>query len=90
MGKLFHVVITEIDPTTKAEKEVHIDELYENVTMLADCADRKAMNEVALNDNLIGIAAKILCGKKVSEAMKLAVAFDDKAENGLLRAIMGE
>ena len=45
MEKLYRVVITEIDPETKAEKEVHVDELYKNVTMIADCADREAMAE---------------------------------------------
>jgi hypothetical protein len=97
MEKLYRVVITEIDPETKAEKEVHVDELYQNVTLIADCADRNAMAEVVLNDNLIGIAAKLACGEKVKEAMKLAAVMtnilDDragKAENSLLRAIMGE
>ena len=97
MEKLYRVVITEIDPETKAEKEVHVDELYKNVTIIADCADRKSMAEVVLNDNLIGIAAKHACGEKVSEAMKLAEAMTrihdsiaGKAENSLLRAIMGE
>jgi hypothetical protein len=97
MEKLYRVVITEIDPETKAEKEVHVDELYKNVTLIADCADRNTMAEVVLNDNLIGIAAKLAGGEKVSEAMKLAAVMakilDDragKAENSLLRAIMGE
>lgn len=97
MEKLYRVVITEIDPETKAEKEVHVDELYQNVTLIADCADRKTVAEVVLNDNLIGIAAKLAGGEKVSEAMKLAAAMTQildsiagKAENSLLRAIMGE
>jgi len=97
MEKLFHVVVTEIDPETKAEKEVHVDELYKNVTLIADCADRNTLAEVVLNDNLIGIAAKLACCEKVSEAMKLAAVMtkllDDRAgrgENSLLRAIMGE
>jgi hypothetical protein len=97
MEKLYRVVITEIDPETKAEKEVHVDSLYQNVTLIADLADRKAIEEVVLNDNLIGIAAKLACGEKVKEAMKLAAVMtnilDDragKAENSLLRAIMGE
>lgn len=97
MEKLYRVVITEIDPETKAEKEVHVDELYKNVTLIADCADRKAMAEVVLNDNLISIAAKLAGGETVSEAMKLAAAMTQildsragKAENSLLRAIMGE
>lgn len=97
MEKLYRVVITEIDPETKAEKEVHVDEIYQNVTLIADFADRKAMAEVVLNDNLIGIAAKLAGGEKVSEAMKLAAVMtkilDDragKAENSLLRAIMWE
>ena len=34
MEKLYRVVITEIDPETKAEKEVHVDELYKNVYRL--------------------------------------------------------
>lgn len=97
MEKLYRVVITEIDPETKAEKEVHVDELYKNVTLIADCADRNTMAEVVLNDNLIGIAVKLAGGEKVSEATKLAAVMtkilDDragKAENSLLRAIMGE
>jgi hypothetical protein len=97
MEKLYRVVITEIDPETKAEKEVHVDELYENVTMIADCADGEKMTEVVLNDNLIGIAKKLVSGDKVCEAMKLATVMtkilDDragKAENSLLRAFMGE
>jgi hypothetical protein len=97
MEKLYRVVITEIDPETKAEKEVHVDELYKNVTLIADCADRNKIAEVVLNDNLIGIAAKLAGGGKVSEAMKLAAVMakilDDragKAENSLLRAFMGE
>ena len=97
MEKLFHVVITEIDPATKAEKEVHIDEVYKNVTLIADCAHRKKIAEVVLNDNLIGIAAKLASCEKVSEAMKLAAVMtkilDDRAgktENSLLREIMGE
>lgn len=97
MEKLFRVVITEIDPETKAENEVYLDELYKNVTLIADCADRNKIAEVVLNDNLIGIAAKLASGEKVKEAMKLAAIMmkihDDKAgkaENSLLRAIMGE
>lgn len=97
MEKLFRVVITEIDPETKAEKEVCLDELYENVTLIADCADRNKLAEVVLNDNLIGIAAKLASCEKVKEAMKLAAAITQiigdragKAENRLLRAIMGE
>ena len=97
MEKLYRVVITEIDPETKAEKEVHVDELYKNVTMIADYADRNTMAEVVLNDNLVGIAVKLASGEKVNEAMKLAAVMtkilDDiagKAENSLLRAIMGE
>lgn len=97
MEKLYRVVITEIDPETKAEKEVHVDELYKNVTLIAECAYRNTMAEVVLNDNLIGIAAKLAGGEKVSEAMKLAAVMakilDDragKAENSLLRAFMGE
>lgn len=97
MEKLYRVVVTEIDPETKAEKEVHVDELYKNVTLIADCADRNAMAEVVLNDNLVGIATKLAVGKKVSEAMKLAAVMakilDDRAgnaEDSLLRAIMGE
>jgi NifU-like protein involved in Fe-S cluster formation len=53
------------------------------------------MAEVLLNDNLIGIASKLVCGKKVNEAMKLAAVMtkilEDRAgnaENDLLRAIM--
>jgi hypothetical protein len=97
MEKLYRVVITEIDPETKAEKEVHVDELYKNVTLIADCANRDAMAEVVLHDNLIGIATKLACGETVSEAMKLASVMtnilDDragKAENSMLRSIMGE
>ena len=97
MENLYHVVITEVDPESKAEMEVHVDEYYKNVTLIADCADRNAMAEVVLNDNLIGIAQKLASGEKVSEAMKLAEVLtkllDDragKAENSLLRAIMGE
>ncbi len=97
MKKLYRVVITEGDPESKAEMEVHVDEFFKNVTLIADCADRKAMAEIVLNDNLIGIAAKLAGGDKVSEAMKLATAMTQildsragKAENSLLRAIMGE
>ena len=97
MEKLYRVVITEIDPETKAETEVCVDELYKNVTLLADCADSKAMTEVVLNDNLIGIAAKLAASDKANEAMKLAAVmteiFSDragKAENGLLHEIMEE
>ncbi len=96
MEKLYHVVITEIDPD-KAEKEVCVDELYKNVTLIADCADRESMTEVVLNDNLIGIAAKLASGEKVKEAMQLATVLTKilgdragNAENSLLREIMGE
>lgn len=97
MENLYRVVITEVYPESKAEIEVHVDEFYKNVTLIADCADRKAMAEVVLNDNLIGIAEKLANGEKVNEAMKLAEfmtnilgARADKAENDLLRKIMGE
>ena len=97
MENIYHVVITEVDPETKAVTETHIDEYYKNVTLVADCANRDTMAEVILHDNLIGIASKLAGGDKIREATKFASTMmqilEDKAgkgESSLFRAIMGE
>jgi hypothetical protein len=95
MENIYRVVITEIDPETKAAKEVHVDELYKNVTLIADCADGEQMAEVVLNDSISGMATKIAQGKLTRKAVRLANVFlqmkrDDaeNAENDMSRAIM--
>ena len=95
MGKLYHVLITEIDEETKVET-VNVDETFTGLTLLADY-EADSMAEIVLHDSIANIAAKIAAGRKTSKAMRLAslmmeMAKDkaESAETALLRAIMGE
>ena len=73
MEKLYRVVITEIDPETKAETKTLVDDLYKNVTMFGDKADgENTMSEIVLHDSIMGIASKMANGDATREAIKLA------------------
>ena len=96
MEKLYRVTVTEVDPDTKAEKEVHLDEMYTGLTIVAECDDGR-MSEVLMHENLIGLACKLASGSKTKNAVRLAAVLMDmkktdaeNAENALMRAIMGE
>ena len=69
---IYHVVITEVDAKTNALIETHLDTNYKNVSLIADSVDGNIMTEVILNDNLIGIATKLLQATKMKEAVLLA------------------
>lgn len=97
MEKLYRVVITEVDPESKAEMEVHVDEFYQNVTFVGDYADCNKMTEIALHDSIFGIASKLASGEITSKAVRLAYTMMQireakaaESENSLLRKIMGE
>lgn len=97
MENLYRVVITEVDPESKAEIEVHVDDFYKNVTFVGDCADCDKFTEIAMNDSVLGIAQKFVEGQVTHDAVRLArvmlqiqEAKAAEAENSLLREIMGE
>ena len=94
MDKIYHVLITAIDPETN-EETVAVDDTYTGLTLVADCGDNR-MAEVVLHDNLANMAAKLAAGDKTAKAVRLATLMmemdNDKKEsmeNALLRAIMG-
>lgn len=96
MEKLYRVTVTEVDPDTKAEKEVHLDEMYTGLTVVAECEDGR-MAEVMMHENLMGLACKLASGSKTKTAVRLAAVLMDikkddaeNAETALLRALMGE
>ena len=96
MGKVYRVTVTEVDPDTKAEKEVHLDEMYTGLTIVAECEDGR-MAEVLMHENLMGLACKLASGSKTATAVRLAAVLMDmkktdaeNAETALLRQIMGE
>lgn len=96
MGKLYRVVITEID-TENGTETVELDDQYMGLTLVADCADGERMSEIVLHDNVLNMANKLAAGSKTHKAVKLAAMMMDMkkddaadAESALLRRIMGE
>ncbi len=96
MGKLYRVKVTEIDPETNEEKEVHLDDNYTGLTIVAECEDGR-MAEVLMHENLMGLACKLASGSRTKTAVRLATVMMDmkktdaeNAENAISRAIMGE
>ena len=93
MAKLFKMIVTEIDTETHEEKEV-LSDTYTGFTLSARCDDNRA-EEVAMNDNVMGMANRLAQGKYTRKAVCLAYMLigmeRDKAQNAetdLLRAFM--
>ena len=71
MDKKYRFIVNEI--LENGEEVERSNEIVRNINALAECYDdENHMMELVMNDNLVGIAAKIAGSKKFRPASKLA------------------
>ena len=73
MEKIYHVVATEYNTETDETNEV-LNDSYEGFTLYGGKGD--TFEEVIFNENIMGLAAKLIQSTKGRVAVKLAVALD--------------
>ena len=66
----YRVKIVKIDDETNETEEI-CDRLLKNVTMIGD-TDKGGFSQLIMNDNCLGIAAKIACSKELGRSARLA------------------